>query len=142
MKRQLEELIKWQNAAVSKSLTDTLNFWDKVKYGWVSAFEFNLHNITRSSLAEAAQTSMKGADEINVSLVERENRINGERCTGRGSSPFELSERSSRRQIRQAHHFTDEEKKIFATTEELPVLTLPLSHSSQPPKAEKKIEIS
>ena len=139
---------------MSKSLTDTLNFWDKVKYGWVSAFEFNLHNITRSKLAEAAQTSMKGADEINVSLVDAalidsarlqakwENRINGERCTGRGPSPLELSERSSRRQIRRAHHFTDEEKKIFTITEELPVLTLPLSHSSQPSKAEKKIEIS
>ena len=51
VKCQLEELIKQQNAAVSKSLTDTLNFWDKVKYRWASAFKFNLHNITRSSLA-------------------------------------------------------------------------------------------
>ena len=34
-----------------------------------SAFKFNLHNITISSLAEAAQASMKAADEINVSLV-------------------------------------------------------------------------
>ena len=32
VKRQLEELIRRQNAAVSKSLTDTLNFWDKIKY--------------------------------------------------------------------------------------------------------------
>ena len=55
IKRQLEELIKQQNAAVSKSLTDTLNFWDKIKYRWASAFKFNLYSITRSSLAEAAQ---------------------------------------------------------------------------------------
>ena len=150
MKRQLEELIKRQNVAVSKSLTDTLNFWDKVKYRWASAFEFNLHNITRSSLAEAARTSMKAADEINVSLVDAvycgitdsarlqakwENQINGEKCTGRGPSPLELSERSSHRQIGQAHQFIDEEEEIFATTEELPASTLPLSHSSQPPKA-------
>ena len=59
VKRQLEKLIKRQNAAVSKSLTDTLNFWERVKYRWASAFKFNLHNITRSSLAEAAQVSMK-----------------------------------------------------------------------------------
>ena len=32
VKRQLEELVKLQNAAVSKSFSDTLNFWDKVKY--------------------------------------------------------------------------------------------------------------
>ena len=150
MKRQLEELIKRQNVAVSKSLTDTLNFWDKVKYRWASAFEFNLHNITRSSLAEAARTSMKAADEINVSLVDAvycgitdsarlqakwENQINGEKCTGRGPSPLELSGRSSHKQIGQAHQFIDEEEEIFATTEELPASTLPLSHSSQPPKA-------
>ena len=154
VKRQLDELIKWQNAAVSKSLTDTLNFWDKVKYRCASAFKFNLHNITRSSLAEAAQASMKAADEINVSLVDAvyyditdsarlqakwENRINGERCTGCGTSPLELSERSSRRQIGQAHGFIDEEEEIFATTEELPASTLPLSHSSQPPKTKKRL---
>ena len=69
VKRQLEELTKRQNAAVSKSLTDTLNFWDRVKYRRGSPFKFNLHNIARSSLAEAAQASMKAADEINVSLV-------------------------------------------------------------------------
>ena len=95
VKRQLEELIRRQNAAVSKSLTDTLNFWDKIKYRWASAFKFNLCNITRSNLAEAAQVFMT-ADEINVSLVgvvcyditdsarlqvKWENRINGERYT-------------------------------------------------------------
>ena len=32
VKCQLEELTKRQNAAVPKSLTDTLNFRDKVKY--------------------------------------------------------------------------------------------------------------
>ena len=147
VKCQLEELIRRQNAALSKSLTDTLNFWDTVKYRWVSAFNFNLHNNTRSSLAQAAQASMKAADKINVSLVDAvcyditrclqakwENRINGERCTGRGPSPLELSARSSCRQIGRAHRFIEEEEKIFAITEELPTSTLPLSHSSQPPK--------
>ena len=123
VKRQSGELIERQNAAASKFLTDTLNFWDRVKYRLASAFKFNLHNITRSSLAEAAQASMKAADEINVSLVNAvyyditdsarlqakwENRINGERCTGRGSSPLELSERSSRGQIGRAHCFIDD----------------------------------
>ena len=157
VKRQLEKLIKRQNAAVSKSLTDTLNFWDRVKYRWASAFKFNLHNITRSSLAEAAQASMKAADQINILLVDAiyygitdsaplqakwEDRINGEGHTGRCPSPLELSERSSRRQIGRVYRFIDEEEEIFATTEELPTSTLPLSHSSQPPKAKKKIEIS
>ena len=45
-----------------------------------------------------------------------------ERWTGRDPSSPELSERSSRRQI--------------------PTSTLPLSHSSKPPKAFKKFEIS
>ena len=130
---------------MSKSLTNTLIFWDKVKYRWASAFKFNLHNVTRSSQAEAAHPFMKAADEINISLVDAvpyditdsarlqakwENRINGERCTGCGPSPPELSERSSRRQIEQAHRFIDEEEEIFATTEELPASTIPLSHSS------------
>ena len=97
---------------------------------------------------------MKAADEINVSLVDAvyyditdsarlqakwENRINGERCTGHSPSPLQLSERSSRRQIRRVHRFFDEEEEIFATTEELPASTLPLSHSWQPPKAKKRL---
>ena len=55
---------------MSKSLTDTLNFWDKVKYRQASTFKFYLHNITRSSFAEEAQASMKAADEINVSQID------------------------------------------------------------------------
>ena len=100
---------------------------------------------------------MKAADDINVSLIDAvyyditdsaclqvksENRINGEKCTGRGPSPLELSERSSHRQIGRAHHFIDEEEDIFATTEKLPASTLSLIQSSQSPKAKKKIEIS
>ena len=96
---------------------------------------------------------MKAADEINVSLVDDvyygitdsarlqvkwEIRISAERCTGRDPSNLELSERSSRRQTGRAHRFFDEEEEIFATTEELPALTLSLSQSSQPPKAKKK----
>ena len=130
-----------------------VNFWDKIKYRWASAFKFNLHKITRFSLAEAAQASMKAADEINVSLVDAvyygitdsarlqvkwEIRISAERCTGCDPSNLELSERSSRRQTGRAHRFFDEEKEIFATTEELPALTLSLSQSSQPPKGKKK----
>ena len=98
-----------------------------------------MHNIARSSLAEAAQTSMKAADEINHSLVEAvyydftnsarlqvrwENRINGERYTRSSLSALELSKRSSRRQIGKAHCFVDEEEEIFATTKEPPALTL------------------
>ena len=65
-----------------------------------------------------------------------------ERCKGHDPSPLELSKRSSRRQIGPAHRFIDDEEEIFATTEELPTSTFPLSHSSQPPEAKKKIEIS
>ena len=68
---------------------------------------------------------MKAADEINASLVDViyyditdsvhvqakwESRKNGEKCTGRGPSPLELSESSSGRQIGSAHCFIDEEK--------------------------------
>ena len=53
-----------------------------------------------------------------------------------------LSEIPSHRQLGRAHRFIDEQEKIFATTEELPSSTLPLSHWSQPQKAKKKIEIS
>ena len=62
-----------------------------------------------------------------------------ERCTERGSSPLELSKRSSRRQIGQAHRFIDEEKEIFATMKQLPASTLPLSQSLQRPKAKQKL---
>ena len=46
---------------MSKSLTDILSVREKVKYRWASSFKFDLHNITRLSLAEAAQTSMIGS---------------------------------------------------------------------------------
>ena len=62
-----------------------------------------------------------------------------ERCTGRDPSPLELSERTSPKQIGSAHRLNDEEEEIFATTEELPTLTLPLSHSSQPRKAKIRL---
>ena len=62
-----------------------------------------------------------------------------ERCTGRDPSRLELSERSSRRQIGPAHRFIDEKEEIFATTEELPTSTIPISHSSQPPKAKYRL---
>ena len=58
-----------------------------------------------------------------------------ERCTGRDPSPLELSERSLRKQRVPAHRFIDEEEEIFATTEELPTSTLPLSHFTQLPNA-------
>ena len=64
VKRRLEELIQRQNAAVPKSLTDPLNFWDKEKYRWTATFKFNFHNITISSLAQEAQTSMKSAERL------------------------------------------------------------------------------
>ena len=62
-----------------------------------------------------------------------------ERCTGRDPSPLKLSERSSRRQVGPAHRFIDEKEEIFVTTEKLPTLTIPISHSSQPPKAKNRL---
>ena len=62
-----------------------------------------------------------------------------ESWTGRDPSPLELPERSSRRKIGPAHRFIDEEEEIFATREELLTATLPLSYSSQPAKAKKRL---
>ena len=107
-----------------------------------------MDNITRSSQAKAVQASKMGSTSHWLMLFTRTLQIqrvfeqNGrteemKRWTGRDPSPLELSERSSRRQIGPAHRFIDEEEEIFATTEELPTSTLPLSHFSKPPKAKK-----
>ena len=107
-KNSLKDLIERQNENVKKSLNDTLTFWDNINWRWATAFKSNLHNVHRSSLAEAAQASMKAANEKNVSLVDAtynditdsarldakwKNRQCGERATGTGPTFSDLQER-------------------------------------------------
>ena len=89
-----------------------------------------MHNITRSSLAEAAQGStshwlMLFTMTLQIQSVFKQNGRTEkvERCTRRDPSPLELSERSSLRKIGPAHCFTDEEEETFASKEELPTST-------------------
>ena len=70
MKAQLELLIKRQSDTSAKSLMDALRIWEKVKSRWAQAYKTNFHNAARSSLAEAAQASMKAVSETSASLVD------------------------------------------------------------------------
>ena len=47
-----------------------MKFWDSIKSRWATSYWVGLHNIPKSSLAEAAQASMKAASEKNISLVD------------------------------------------------------------------------
>ena len=88
-----------------------LRFWVKVKSRWAQAYKNKLHKAPRWSFAEAARASMKAAKETSASLVDaiyynitdsarlkakRENRKNSEISIGRGPTPVELLDRSSR----------------------------------------------
>ena len=48
----------------------TFKFRDNLKYRWATAYKSNLHAIPNTSLAEAAQASMKAPNEKNISLVD------------------------------------------------------------------------
>ena len=129
-----------------------LRFWENVKYRWVAAFKSNMHQCARSSLAEAAQASMKAGGEKNLSLVDAVyaditasagfegiwlNRVQGQSCVGSGPSNIELEGRSERRQVGRALQYINE----MAETEQVEdlvqqeCLTL---QSSQPPKAKRR----
>ena len=75
-------------------------FWKRIKFRWATAFKNNQHRETRSSLAEAAQASMKADEDKNLSLVDAAqrdiqylarfvaawlNRAAGEKSNGTGS---------------------------------------------------------
>ena len=50
-------------------LLNVLNFWLKSKHRWSTYLEHSLHQISRSSPAEAAQSSMKTDSGKNLSLL-------------------------------------------------------------------------
>ena len=93
-----------QESSASKPFFDTLKFWDSIKPRWATSYRVGLHNIPKSNLAEAAQASMKAANEKNISLVDATyaditdsarldakwvNRIEGEESRGSGPSQVE-----------------------------------------------------
>ena len=158
VKAQLELLIKRQCDTSAKSLMYTLRFWEKVESRWAQAYKKNFHNTAQSSLAEAAQASMKAANDTSAALVDAvyyitdsahleakwENCKNGEISTGRGPMPVELSKRSSRRQIGRAKCFIEENE---TTNESFNPSNTPTSNSQpqpqqtspmQPPKSKRK----
>ena len=76
------------------------------------AFKTNTHNVSRSSLAEAAQASIKAGGEKNISFVDAaycniadsarfeakwENQVNGKQSVGRGPPPLVLDNRNKLR---------------------------------------------
>ena len=153
-KSKLENLILKQSQNCQKSLFDMLRFWDSARYRWASAFKKNLHNCTRSSLAEAAQASMKAGGEKNLSLVDAVysdisdsarleakwlNRIEGERCAGAGPTPLQLESRNERRQVGRANRFVTElaENEEYQEHNDNDPEETHLE-SSQPPKAKKR----
>ena len=86
-------------------------FLVKVKWRWAQAYKNKLHKAPWWSFAEAAQASMKAAKETSASLVDEvyynitdsarlkakwENHKNSEISIGRGPTPVELLDRSSR----------------------------------------------
>ena len=69
-KKKLINLIFKQAEFCQRALTDMLDFCDDVKYRWVVAFKSNTYNFSQSTLAEAAEASIKAGEEKNVSLID------------------------------------------------------------------------
>ena len=82
------------------------------------AFKSNIHNVSRSNLAEAAEVNITGGGEKNVSLIDAaycgiaeparfkakwQNRMMGEQSVGRGPSSLVLDRRNELRQIVRAN---------------------------------------
>ena len=91
------------------------------------AFKTNTQNVSWSSLAEAAQASIKAGAEKNVSLVDAaycdivdsvrfeakwENRVNGKQSVGRGPPSLVLDKKNKLRQIARAKQFLRETNKM------------------------------
>ena len=159
-KSRLANLIKQRLKLNQKPLEDTLRFWDMVNYRWATAFKSNLHGIPRSSLAEAAQASMKAANEKNLSLVDAvyadisdsarfdatwKNRLQGEISRCRGPSGIDLEERGERRQIDRANRYIREtcddvqDMNVLLTSAGKQVLLdVPVTESNNMPKLKKR----
>ena len=122
-KQRTIKLIGIQEISARKPLFDTLKFWDSIKSRRATSYRAGLHNISKSSLAEAAQASMNAAYEKNISLVDATyaditdsagldakwiNRIKREESLGSSSSQVELGERYEGRQIKRAKRYIEE----------------------------------
>ena len=69
-RKLLESLISKQIAGNQKLLNDSLKFWLRWNYRWALCHRSTVHNIPRSSLAEAVQAAMKADGGKNLSLVD------------------------------------------------------------------------
>ena len=69
-RKLLESLISKQIPGDQKPLNDALKFWLRCKHRWALCYRSTVHNVPRSSLAEAAQAAMKVDDGKNLSLVD------------------------------------------------------------------------
>lgn len=52
-KSRLTALINSQNKSKKKSLQDTLNFWDGIKFRLATAFQNKIHGVSRPSIVQA-----------------------------------------------------------------------------------------
>ena len=69
-KQRIIKLISVQEISARKPFFDRLKFWDSIKSRWTTSHQAGIHNISKSSLAEAAQALMKTVNEKNISLVD------------------------------------------------------------------------
>ena len=69
-RKLLESLISKQIPGNQKPSSDTLKFWLRCKHRWTLCYRSTVHNVPRSSLAEAAQAAMKADGGKNLSLVD------------------------------------------------------------------------
>ena len=123
----MKDLIQTQRDGDQKPLLDALEFWNKVRPRWATAFKSVIHGASRSSLAEVAHASMVAAREKGLSLVDSvyadisdslrlsakwENRQDGESSQGSGPSGLDLLERDEERQIQRAKAFIRESAEV------------------------------
>ena len=114
-------LISNQVRGNRKPLLNALDFWLKSKHRWALCFQHSVHQIPGSSLAEAAQASIKADSGNNLSLLNAVinytldslrheanicNHQAGECAQARGPTGVELGKREEMPQVRIAMNFT------------------------------------
>ena len=158
-KRQLEMLISKQPKSSQNKLKSALKFWNDCRFRWSVAYRGQLYAIPSSSLAEAAQASMKAGSQRNVSLVDGcmadiidsanlkarwINRQRGGSDIGAGPSQRQLDIREEYRQIERALNFTEEmndlEDSDNATDDD--VYLADILHEERSHRPDKKAEVS
>ena len=111
------------------------------------------HNISRSSLAEAAEVSIKAGGEKNVSLIDAAycgiaesarfkakwpDRMSGEQSVGRGPSPLVLDKTNELRQIARANQFL---RETYEMEDDLNGDEMALRSSQLPKAKQRRIKI-